>query len=215
MSRVTSSYFAKHFYDIYSEYITPCTVIIYATSDALCVTRSRLHTLHLGAAVWSDWVDNIMYGSQREIGKPFYFILFEAMNKFSCLMWPIVHAHNAGISWLRSYARLRSYAWLWSYAWLRSEDTTPVLYPDTGHSSRFWSMSRLRSYPLTLIMHHGSGRWSCRMSYHLRCERLCMAGLDDYNILQPRHLVRSRVGGTYDSFSVQNLSISRLQMFKS
>jgi hypothetical protein len=41
-----------------------------------------------------------------------------------------------------------------------------------------------------------------------------MAGLDDYSILQPRHLVESRLGGMHDSLSVQNLSISRLRMFK-
>jgi hypothetical protein len=37
MSRVTSSYFAKYFCNIYSEYITPCTVMIYATFDAIRV----------------------------------------------------------------------------------------------------------------------------------------------------------------------------------
>jgi hypothetical protein len=52
------------------------------------------------------------------------------------------------------------------------------------------------------------------MSYHLNCERLRMAGLDDYNILQPGHLVRSRLGGMHDLISIQNLSISRLRMLK-
>jgi hypothetical protein len=42
---------------------------------------------------------------------------------------------------------------------------------------------------------------------YLSCERLRMAGLDDYNTLQPGHLVRSKLGGTHDSISVQNLSI--------
>jgi hypothetical protein len=32
-----------------------------------------------------------------------------------------------------------------------------------------------------------------------------MAGLDDYSILQPRHLVENRLGGMHDSISVQNL----------
>jgi hypothetical protein len=32
-----------------------------------------------------------------------------------------------------------------------------------------------------------------------------MAGLDDYNILQPGHLVRNRLGGMHDLISVQNL----------
>jgi hypothetical protein len=52
------------------------------------------------------------------------------------------------------------------------------------------------------------------MCYHLSCERLHMVELDDCNILQPGHLVRSRLGGVHDSFSVQNLIISRLRMFK-
>jgi hypothetical protein len=51
MSRVTSSHFAKCFYDIYSEYITPCTVMIYASSDATRVMPLWLHTLRSGAMV--------------------------------------------------------------------------------------------------------------------------------------------------------------------
>jgi hypothetical protein len=31
--------------------------------------------------------------------------------------------------------------------------------------------------------HHDSGWWACRMSYHLCCERIFMAGLDDCSIL--------------------------------
>jgi hypothetical protein len=53
------------------------------------------------------------------------------------------------------------------------------------------------------------------MSYHPGYERFRMAGLDDCSILQPGHLVGSRLGGTHDSFSIQNLSISWLRMFKS
>jgi hypothetical protein len=52
------------------------------------------------------------------------------------------------------------------------------------------------------------------MSYHLRCERLHMVGLDDCGILQPEHLVESRLGGVQDLISVQNLSISQLRMLK-
>jgi hypothetical protein len=52
------------------------------------------------------------------------------------------------------------------------------------------------------------------MSYHLGCERLRMARLDDYSILQPEHLVGSRLVGMHDSFSIQNLSISWLCKFK-
>jgi hypothetical protein len=63
MSRVTSSHFAKYFYDIYSEYIAPCIVIIYATFDVKRVKPPRLHTLRSGATVWSGWMDNTMNGS--------------------------------------------------------------------------------------------------------------------------------------------------------
>jgi hypothetical protein len=38
MSQVTSSRFAKYFCDTYFEYITPCMVMTYATSDAIRVT---------------------------------------------------------------------------------------------------------------------------------------------------------------------------------
>jgi hypothetical protein len=92
---------------------------------------------------------------------------------------------------------------------LRSEDMTPTVYSDYAHTS--W----LRSYPLILVTHHGSDQWVCRMSYHLNYERLRMAGLDDCIILQLRHLVRTRLGGTHDSFDVWNLNISQLRMFKS
>jgi hypothetical protein len=37
---------------------------------------------------------------------------------------------------------------------------------------------------------------------YLNCERLRMAGLDDYNILKPGHLVGSRLEGTHDLISV-------------
>jgi hypothetical protein len=43
---------------------------------------------------------------------------------------------------------------------------------------------------------------------YLSCDRLHMAKLDDCNILQPKKLVRSRLGGTHDLISIQNLSIS-------
>jgi hypothetical protein len=92
---------------------------------------------------------------------------------------------------------------------------TPVAYLDSGRTSWLRSTSRLRSYLLTPVVHHDSGRWVCHMSYNLSCERHHMARLDDYSILQLGHLVRSRLGGTYGSFSIWNLSISRLRMFKS
>jgi hypothetical protein len=49
---------------------------------------------------------------------------------------------------------------------------------------------------------------------YLGCERLRMAGLDDCNILQPGHLIESRLGETHDLISVQNLSIWWLHMPK-
>jgi hypothetical protein len=104
--------------------------------------------------------------------------------------------------------------WLRSYARLRLEDITLVVYPDSRRTSWFWSTSRLWLYLLTPVVHHGSSRWACHMSYHLSCERLCMTGLDDCSILQPRHLVKSRLGGTHDLFSIQNLNISWLCKFK-
>jgi hypothetical protein len=42
MSRVTSSHFTKYFCDTYSEYITQCAVMTYATPDAIQVTHATL-----------------------------------------------------------------------------------------------------------------------------------------------------------------------------
>jgi hypothetical protein len=42
-----------------------------------------------------------------------------------------------------------------------------------------------------------------------------MVELDDYNILQLKHLVRSNLSRAHDLFSVRNLSISWLCMFSS
>jgi hypothetical protein len=41
-----------------------------------------------------------------------------------------------------------------------------------------------------------------------------MVELDDYSILELKHLVGSRLCRAHDLFSVQNLSISQLRMFK-
>jgi hypothetical protein len=76
---------------------------------------------------------------------------------------------------------------------------------DSGPPSRLRSTSQLQMYLLTLITHHGFGRWAHHLSYHLNCERLCMAGLDDYNILQLGHLVKNRPRGTHELISIQNL----------
>jgi hypothetical protein len=197
VSEVTSSHFAKYFCDTYSEYITQCTIMTYATFDALRVTPPRLRTLCSQATFCSGWVDNTMNGSQEEIGK--LFILFRTLDKFSYHILPIIPAYNAGISWLRSYS------WLWSHAWLRSEDMTLVIYPDFGRTSRLRSMSQLQMSLLTPVAHHDSGQWVCPQSYHLSCERLHMAGLDNCSILQLKHLVKNRLGETHDSISVQKL----------
>jgi hypothetical protein len=103
------------------------------------------------------------------------------MNKFSFHILPIIHAYNAGISWLLSYL------------------PTPVIYPDFGRTSQLWM------YLLTPVKYHDSDQWACRMPYHLSFERHRMAGLDDCIILQPKHLVRSRLVGMHDSINVQNL----------
>jgi hypothetical protein len=47
MSQVTSSHFINYFCDTYFEYITPCAVMIYATSDAIWVTPPMLYGSHL------------------------------------------------------------------------------------------------------------------------------------------------------------------------
>jgi hypothetical protein len=183
--------------------------------------------------LWYSSAEWIILRMDRKRKLTNFFILFGAMNKFSCLILPIIHAYNVGISRLRSEGmtlvvcptlvgrrdfchmpdsgrktRLRS------YARLRLEDMTPVVYPDSKCTFWFRLMSRLWSYHLTLVAHHGSDRWACHMSYHLNCDRLCMAGRDDCSILQLGHLVRSRLGGMHDSFSIQNLSISRPCRFK-
>jgi hypothetical protein len=44
MSRVRSSHFVKYFCDTYSEYITPCMVMTYATPDAIRV----IHLMFMG-----------------------------------------------------------------------------------------------------------------------------------------------------------------------
>jgi hypothetical protein len=68
LSRVTSSHFVKYFCDICSEYITPCTVMTYATSDAIWAMPLRLRSLLSWATVWSDGVNNTMDNSQEQIG---------------------------------------------------------------------------------------------------------------------------------------------------
>jgi hypothetical protein len=45
----------------------------------------------------------------------------------------------------------------------------------------------------------------CEHHLRLTCERICMARLDDCSILQPKHLVRNRLGGMQDLISIQNL----------
>jgi hypothetical protein len=53
MSQMTSSHFARYFYDTYSEYITPCTIMTYTTSNAMRVMPPWLCTLRSRAMVSS------------------------------------------------------------------------------------------------------------------------------------------------------------------
>jgi hypothetical protein len=115
---------------------------------------------------------------------------------------------------------------LWSYVRLWLEDMTLVVYPNSGRTSQLRLMSRLQPHFLTLvdimtlvnittpITHHDFDWTACHMSYQLICERLRMVELDDRNILQLKHLVRSRSGRAHDLFSIQNLNISWFRMFK-
>jgi hypothetical protein len=150
--------FAEYFYDICSEYITSHMVMTYSTTDAIWVMPPWLRTLRSRAMVWSDRGDNMTDDSQEEISSPFivYYQLYKLIKQ-------VYHDSS----------HMPNYNWK---IWL-------VIYSDSGRSSQFWSTSRLWSYLLTLVMHHGFGRWACRMSYHLSCERLRMTGLDDCIIL--------------------------------
>jgi hypothetical protein len=107
------------------------------------------------------------------------------MNEFSYHILPIIHAYDASIS------RLQSYAWLWSYVWLQAEDATlfvcptpigrhdsdriswlqsrfptpidvmtPVVSLDSGRTSWLWPMSvpHVLSPQLWKTM-HGQVRW--------------------------------------------------------
>jgi hypothetical protein len=213
MSWVTSSHFAKYFYDIYSEYITPCVVMTYATFDAIRVTPPWLSTLCSRAMILSNWVDNMTDNSQEKIGQPFIYsnqwIYFHIIY---CPLYMLIMQVYHDSACMRDFGCMPDSSRkmrLWSYARLHSEDMTLVIYPDFNRTSR------LQSYLLTPVAQYGSGRWVCHMSYHLSCERLRMAGLDDCNILQSGHLVRSRLRGMHDSFSIQNLNISHFHMFKS
>jgi hypothetical protein len=69
------------------------------------------------------------------------------------------------------------------------------------------------SYNEILPLLHLCYCYANNISY-LSCERLRMARLYDCSILQPRHLVESRLGGIHDSFSIRNLNISSLRKFK-
>jgi hypothetical protein len=98
--------------------------------------------------------------------------------------------HNYGC--MRDFDRMPDsdrISWLWSHFQIPVDVMTPIVSPDSGRASRLWLMSV-----------------PCRMPYHLSRERIRMARLEYCNILQPEYLVRSRLGGTHDLFSVQNLS---------
>jgi hypothetical protein len=113
-SRAISAHFIKYFCDTYFKYITPCTVMTYATPDTIWAVPPWLRTLRSRAMIWTNRMDNTTDNFARKNWLTFYGIL------------PIIHAYNEGRSRLRSYARL------WSHARLRSEDRTPVALPDSG-----------------------------------------------------------------------------------
>jgi hypothetical protein len=80
MSQAISSHFIKYFCDTYSEYITPCTVMTYATSDAIWVMHLWIHTLRSRATVWTDRVDNMMDNSKRKLAN-----LLSYITHYTCL----------------------------------------------------------------------------------------------------------------------------------
>jgi hypothetical protein len=108
-------------------------------------------------------------------------IVFRVMNKFSYLILHIIHAYNAGISRLRSYARLQS------------EDTTPVVsttlivcstpvgrrdsgrMSNSGRKTWLWSYARLRSKDMTLIVYPDSNCTS-RLGWRHDSDRISWLG---------------------------------------
>jgi hypothetical protein len=64
----------------------------------LCDYTPYARGLRSGPAEWIT----LRMTHKGKLAKPF--ILFGAMNKFSCLILPIIHAYNVGISRLQSYA---------------------------------------------------------------------------------------------------------------
>jgi hypothetical protein len=108
--------------------------------------------------LWSDPAEWIILRIAHKRKLANSFILFGATNNFSCLILPIIHACNVGISRLRSKDATPIICptpierhdsdrmpdsgrrtWLWSYARLRSEDMTLVVYPDSRRTFRFQS----------------------------------------------------------------------------
>jgi hypothetical protein len=92
---VISLRFAKYFCDTYSEYITPCAVMTYAMFD-LYGSRLRGYVPYT-RGLRSDpakWII-LQMAHKRKLANSF--ILFRAMNRFSSLILPIIHAYNVGI----------------------------------------------------------------------------------------------------------------------
>jgi hypothetical protein len=126
MSRVTSSYFAKYFCDIYSEYITPCAVINYTTSHAIRVTSLRLRTLCSWAIVWSDsckrkLANHFIYSKQWMIFYIIYYPLY-------MLIMQVYHDSDH----MRDFDRMPDSG---RKIWLRSYILTPVVSPGSGRIS--------------------------------------------------------------------------------
>jgi hypothetical protein len=159
---VTSSQFAKYFCDTYSKYITPCTVMTYATSDAIRVTlcgyAPYAHGLRSDPAEWiilqmarkrklANW---LLYSEHR---KKFHIIYYSLYMLIMQVYHDFGHMHK--------FDRM----------------------PDSSRMSRLRSTSELRTSLLTPVAHHDSGQWACHLSYHLSCERLRIARQDDCSIL--------------------------------
>jgi hypothetical protein len=159
--------------------------MIYVTSDAIWATPPWLRTLRSGVTVRSgpaEWIIQWI-ARKRKLANPLSYS--EHWIHFHIIYYPLYML----IIWYLTtpIVCLTPARWYDSgcISWLRSHLPTPV---DVT----------------TSVTHHSSGRCACHMSYHLSYERLRMARLDDYIILQPGHLVGSRLGGTHDSFSVWN-----------
>jgi hypothetical protein len=145
MSQVTSSHFAKYFCGTYFEYITPCTVMTYATSD---VYGSRLHGYALYARkLRSGPIEWIILGIARKRKLANYLSYPEHWINFHIIYYPLYMLilqvyHNSGR--LRDFGRMPDSGRI---SRLRSHFLTPVniatsdVSPNSCRTSWLWSMS--------------------------------------------------------------------------